>query len=90
MGMGMGMAQEMNMGKGTGDRVADGNLKNGASKLNDVKGDGAFINLPPRQREMIQQALSGNLPPEYSALIRQFYQNVATGRPATGPAVPKK
>jgi hypothetical protein len=65
-------------------------LKNTASRLNDVKGDGAFINLPARQREMIQQALSGALPPEYGAAIRQYFMNVAGGKPAATPTTEKK
>ena len=39
--------------------------------------------LPPRQREMIRQALSAKLPPEYAALIQQYYVNIARGKPAT-------
>ena len=53
-------------------------------------GDGAFINLPARQREMIQQALSGTLPPEYGAMIRQYFMNVASGKPAAGNSTEKK
>ena len=60
------------------------------AKLTDVKGDGAFINLPARQREMIQQALSGTLPPEYGAMIRQYFMNVASGKPAATPTTEKK
>ena len=34
-----------------------------------MTGDGNFLSLPPRQRELIQQAMSGRLPPEYAALM---------------------
>jgi hypothetical protein len=85
-----GQSQENNQPKGKGDRQPDGVLKNTASRLNDVKGDGAFINLPARQREMIQQALSGALPPEYGAAIRQYFMNVAGGKPAATPTTEKK
>ncbi len=57
-----------------------------------VNGDGAFLHLPPRQRELIQQAICGSLPPDYAALIQQYYINIARGRPAGGssaPAAPK-
>jgi hypothetical protein len=78
-----GPSQENPRNKGKGDREPDGKLNNAASKLQNVKGEGAFINLPPRQREMIQQALSDKLPPEFSALIRQYYMNIAGGKAAT-------
>jgi len=103
MGKGMGMqpgdqpgmgekgpSQENNERKGKGNREADGTVKNTSSRLSDVKGDGAFINLPARQREMIQQALSGTLPPEYGAMIRQYFMNVAGGKPASAPTTDKK
>jgi hypothetical protein len=83
MGEQKGPSQENPQAKGKGDREADGKLKNDPSRLQNVKGDGAFINLPARQREMIQQALSDKLPPEFSALIRQYYMNIAGGKPAT-------
>jgi len=51
-----------------------------------IAGDGSFLHLPPRQRELIRQAISGNLPPEYANLIQQYYINIARGRPATGGA----
>ena len=47
-----------------------------------MTGDGSFLHLPPRQRELIQQAISGTLPPEYAGLIQQYYINIARGRPA--------
>jgi hypothetical protein len=90
-GMGeKGPSQENNPQRGKGDRQPDGTVKNTSSRLNDVKGDGAFINLPARQREMIQQALSGTLPPEYGAMIRQYFMNVAGGKPAATPSTEKK
>jgi hypothetical protein len=58
-------------------------LKNSASGGQDAKGDGNFINLPPRQREMIQQALSAQLPPEYSAMINQYFKNLNDKKSAT-------
>jgi hypothetical protein len=76
--------QEKNTTKGNGDRLADGKLSNSPSKLSQVNGDGSFLHLPPRQREMIRQAISGNLPPEYAGLIQQYYINIARGRPAAG------
>jgi hypothetical protein len=91
MGMQPGMGQENPQAKSKGDRqVADGQLKNAASRLGDGKGDGAFINLPARQREMIEQALSGTLPPEYGAMIRQYFMNVASGKPAAASTNEKK
>lgn len=84
--------QEKNLGKGKGDRIADGKRTNNPSELLDVEGDGHFLNLPPRQRELIRQAISGELPPEYAAQIRQYYINISRGRPATLPtfAPPKR
>ena len=41
---------------------------------------GLLHHLPPRQRELIRQAMSGNLPPEYAASIQQYYINIARGR----------
>jgi hypothetical protein len=84
MGMGMGKSQENNQGTGSGNRVADGTLKNAASGGQDVKGDGAFINLPAKQREMIQQALATQLPPEFAAMISQYNKNINSKKPATG------
>ena len=49
------------------------------------EGDGSFINLPPRQRDLIRQAIAEQMPPEYASLIRQYYINVARGRPANAP-----
>jgi hypothetical protein len=81
-----GKADEQNQAKGEGDRKADGTVSNKKSTLNDVNGDGSFLHLPPRQRELIRQAFSGNLPPEYANLIQQYYINIARGRPAAGSA----
>jgi hypothetical protein len=55
-----------------------------------MQGNGTFLHLPPRQRELIQQALSQSLPPEYAAAIRQYYVNIARGRPAAMPNLPPK
>jgi len=81
-----GKAQEDNQQRGQGNRQADGTLKNSNSYLNDVNGDGSFLSLPPRQRELIRQALSDKLPPEYAAIIQQYYVNIAQGKAATKPA----
>jgi hypothetical protein len=59
-------------------------------ELKDLEGDGTFLGLPPRQREMIRQALSGQLPPEYAEMIQQYYVNIARGRPAAPPVAPPK
>lgn len=85
-----GPGEEKNEPMGQGDRVADGKTSNGKSQLSDVNGDGSFLHLPPRQRELIRQALSGQLPPEYAAMIQQYYINIARGRAAPGaaPALP--
>ena len=74
------------MGRGAGNRTPDGTLKNTASSFQDVKGSDSFLYLPPRQRELIRQSLSEGLPPEYAALIQQYYINLARGRAAATPA----
>lgn len=56
----------------------------------DVQGEGLFIYLPPRQRELIRQALSEKLPPAYAALIQQYYVNLARGKPAAKPTSPEQ
>ncbi len=84
----MGKAQEQNTGKGSGNRVADGAKVAGASNGQLDKGDGATIKLPARQMEMFKQALNGQLPPEYSAIIGQYLKNVADKKPATAPTTP--
>ena len=65
--------------------MADGKVNNAPSELKDVKGEGLFLHLPPRQREMIRQALSDKLPPEYAAMIQQYFANIAKGKPAAAP-----
>jgi hypothetical protein len=80
-----GPAQEKNEQKGTGDRVADGKVNNAKSELRDVVGEDNFLHLPPRQRELIRQALAGELPPEYAAQIQQYYLNISGTRPGTMP-----
>jgi Domain of unknown function (DUF4175) len=85
--------QEKNENKGTGDRTPDGKLANAKSQANSMDGDGSFLHLPPRQRELIRQALSGSLPPEYAALIQQYYINIARGRSlpsAPAPTAPNR
>jgi hypothetical protein len=82
------MGQERNQGRGSGNRIADGKVNNAPSQLGELRGDGAFIYLPPRQRELIKQALTEKLPPEYAALIQQYYINIARGQPAGSSAKP--
>ena len=65
-------------------------MANAKSQLFDVNGDGSFLHLPPRQRELIRQAMSGALPPEYAALIQQYYINIARGKAAPGAATPNR
>jgi hypothetical protein len=95
MGMGMGMgkgkgkSQENPMGRGTGDRIADGAAKDEKGATGDTRGSSSLLNLPPRQRELIRQALTEKLPPEYAAMIQQYFVNIARGKPAATPA-PKK
>jgi len=84
-----GPSQELR-GKGNGNRVANAVRRNSPSSLMDVIGEGSFMHLPPRQREMIKQALSEKLPPEYAGLIQQYYVNIARGRPAAPPTAPPK
>jgi len=74
----------------SGDRTPDGVKKNAKVKLNQVDGDGSFLHLPPRQRELIRQALAEKLPPEYATMIQQYFVNVAKGKPAAKPAPDKK
>jgi hypothetical protein len=81
-----GTSQEQNTSKGNGQRTPDGKLKNSPSKLTENKGEESFINLPQRQRDMIRQALNGELPPEYSSMIKQYYINLAKTRPTTAPS----
>jgi hypothetical protein len=85
-----GTGLEKNENRGTGQRLADGKVSNAPSKMDQFQGEGSFLHLPPRQRELIQQALGQSLPPEYSAMIRQYYINIARGRPAVMPNVPPK
>jgi hypothetical protein len=85
-----GKSLEKNEPRGSGNRIADGRVNNTKAQGKDVPGSGSFLALPPRQREMIRQALSGRLPPEYAAMIQQYYVNIAGGRPATLPAAPPK
>jgi hypothetical protein len=86
----LGQSQERNQNRGSGDRIADGKVKNPPSQLMDVQGEGLFIYLPSRQRELIRQALSEKLPPEYAAMIQQYYINLARGKPAARPMMPEK
>lgn len=66
----------------SGDRQPDGSARNPKAQLNNVEGDGSFLHLPPRQRELIRQAMADKLPPDYATLIQQYYVNVAKGKPA--------
>jgi len=76
---------EKNEGKGLGNRIADGKVSNTASQLLDVNGEGGFLHLPPRQRDMIRQSFAGEMPPEYADLIRQYFVNISRGQPAALP-----
>jgi hypothetical protein len=84
-----GQSMENNQTRGSGNRLPDGRLKNAPSQSNDMNGEGAFLHLPPRQRELIRQAISDKLPPEYAALIQQYYVNIARGKPAAKPTTPE-
>ncbi|MCS6851882.1 MAG: hypothetical protein NZ700_12025 [Gemmataceae bacterium] len=75
-------SRENNQAQGNGNRAFGGPGNSAASSLNDVVGDGTFIQLPPRQRERIRQALQDRLPPEIASLVEQYYVNIARGRPA--------
>jgi hypothetical protein len=57
----------------------DGNAK---SEKANVDGKSTFVNLPARQRELIKQALSDNLPPEHAAQIQRYYESIAAGKAA--------
>jgi hypothetical protein len=94
MGQGLGQqpspGSEKNQGQGSGNRLADGKVSNSKSQLVDVIGDGSFLHLAPRQRELLRQAITNRLPPEYAGLIQQYYLNIARGRPAAMPAAPQR
>ena len=70
--------------RGSGERKPDGRMNKPEVGLDKVTGTGNFLHLPPREREMIMQALAEQLPPGYAALIQQYYVNIARGKPATG------
>jgi hypothetical protein len=59
-------------------------VSNTASELKDVKGEGCSCTCR-RGGEMIRQALSDKLPPEYAAMIQQYFANIAKGKPAPAP-----
>lgn len=84
-------------GEQPGQNPADPDLPNGdnpspqppkteKAQLNPGDAEGRFLHLPPRQRELIKQALTEKLPPEYSNLIQQYFVNLAKGKPATKPS----
>jgi hypothetical protein len=79
-GQKQGIAQEQNNKKGDGNRTADGKVSNGQAHILDVTGTDTFLQLPPRQREMIRQALASGMPPEYAAQIQQYYLNISRGK----------
>jgi hypothetical protein len=85
-----GNAQEKNDAKANGNRIADGKVSNTQSQLQDVTGEDTFLQLPARQRELIRQALAGELPPEYAAQIQQYYLNISRGRSAVMPPPPPR
>jgi len=88
-GNNQGTAQEKNDAKAAGNRTADGKVSNTQSQLQDVTGEDTFLQLPPRQRELIRQALAGELPPEFAAQIQQYYLNISRGKSAVMPSPPK-
>jgi len=73
-------SDQQKQGDPTQNGERDGNAK--AEKL-DVRGSSTFVNLPPRQRELILQALSEKLPPEHAAQIQRYFESIAGGKPAT-------
>lgn len=79
-GQQQGRSQERE-GRAEGNRVPDGAEHNDRGAKGDTNGTGGFINLPPRQREMLRQALTEKLPPEYAAMIQQYFINIAKGKP---------
>ncbi|HVR87559.1 MAG TPA: hypothetical protein VMU54_24750 [Planctomycetota bacterium] len=85
-----GKGMDSNLSQGKGDRMPDGSQKNAASSLSDAHGTDSFSYLPQRQRDLIRQALSEGLPPEYAAQIQQYYVNLARGRAATTAADSEK
>jgi len=61
------------------------------AKLLKGEGTGAFLKLPEKQREALLQAMTADLPPEYSAMIRKYYRDLAAGKTnLTAPATPKR
>lgn len=64
----------------TGDRKPGEPGKNVKAQSNGVEGDGTFLNLPARQRELIRQTLTEKLPPEYASFIQQYFVNIAKGK----------
>jgi exonuclease VII large subunit len=79
-------APERNETPGDGDRKPDSAAKTAKAQLTTADGDGTFLNLPARQRELIKQSLTEKLPPEYASFIQQYFVNVAKGKPAAKPA----
>jgi hypothetical protein len=74
--------QERSDARGEGNRLADGSLSQGQGRLKETAGEGLFLYLPPRQRDLIRQALSDRLPPEFASAIQQYYRNIGQGKPA--------
>lgn len=70
----------------SGDKPSDGFSQDKTVRRGDAAGEGSFVNLQPRQRELIRQAITDKLPAEYAAAIQQYYVNIARGKPATKPA----
>lgn len=78
-------------GRSDGNRLANAvPARDMSPRLRDVVGDGAFLHLPARERELIKQAMSAALPPQYAPLIQQYYVNVARGKPAARPSAPAR
>jgi hypothetical protein len=43
----------------------------------DAHGPGQYLGLPPRDRQAIQQSQSDKYPPEYGAMVEQYYRNLS-------------
>ena len=87
-------SNKMDNTKGDGLRKPSTDSEAKASQLPKIEGDGAFLALPPREREIIRQAINARMPPEYAAEITQYYINIARGQAAPStpslPAAPNK
>lgn len=80
---------DSNQRDGTGKRQPGGGNGQAGERAKLPAGDDVFIGLQPRQRDLIKQALADKLPPEYAALIEQYYirltQDGKTDSPSGSP-----